>query len=332
MSSSTSSNRPTFPDIVAAARRLKGRAVTTPLMESPLLNERLGGRLLLKAEMLQRTGSFKFRGAYNRLSLIPAGQRKRGVVAFSSGNHAQGVAAAAGLLGMPALIVMPSDAPKSKIENTRAYGADIVFYDRYKEDREAIATDIVRRRRAVLVPPFDDAFVVAGQGTIGIELARQAMEMGAETDAVLVPCSGGGLVAGIATALAQAAPRTEVYAVEPMGFDDTARSLAAGERQAVVPGGQSICDSLLVSTPGALTFPINRQLLKGTLVVGDEAVLMAMAAVFSFFKVVAEPGGAIALAAVLSGAFKLAGRTVAVIASGGNVDAVLFAEALESRA
>lgn len=306
--------------------------MTTPLLESALLNERLGGRLLLKAEMLQRTGSFKFRGAFNRLSRIPARQRKRGVVAFSSGNHAQGVAEAARLLDMPALIVMPSDAPKSKMENTRAYGAEVVLYDRYKEDREAIAGDIVEKRRAVLVPPFDDEFVIAGQGTIGIELARQAMEIGADVDVVLVPCSGGGLVAGIATALADAAPRVEVYAVEPMGFDDTARSLAAGERQAVAPGGRSICDSLLVSSPGALTFPINRKLLKGSLVVGDEAVLTAMATAFSFFKVVAEPGGAIALAAVLSGAFKLAGRTVAVIASGGNVDASLFATALERSA
>jgi threonine dehydratase len=328
MSSSIAPRAPTYEDIAAAAARLSGKTVVTPLLESPVLNERLGGRLLLKAEMLQRTGSFKFRGAFNRLSQIPVGERSAGVVAFSSGNHAQGVAAAAGILGIPATIVMPRDAPQLKIANTRGYGAEVVLYDRLKEDREAIARKICGERGAVLVPPFDDPDIIAGQGTAGIEIARQAHDMGAKLDAVLVPCSGGGLVSGIATALERESPGTAVYAAEPEGFDDTARSLAAGERQILPMGQPSLCDALLVPTPGVITFPINRRLLKGSLVVSDAAVLSAMAEAFLHFKVVIEPGGAIALAADLAGIFAEHGKTVAVVGSGGNVDANVFDRAL----
>jgi threonine dehydratase len=328
MTSSGESSPPSYADIAAAARRLEGKAVATPLLESPVLNERLGGRLLVKAEMLQQAGSFKFRGAFNRISQIPETERKRGVVAYSSGNHAQGVAYAARLLGIPATIVMPADAPKMKIANTEGYGGNVVLYDRQREDREAIAKAICEERGAVLVPPFDDPNIIAGQGTIGLEIARQAKAIGTTVDSVLVPCSGGGLVAGVATALESDLPGAKVYAVEPKGYDDTAQSLAAGERRAIKPAGSSLCDALLVPVPGVLTFPINRRLLAGSLVVDDEAVLDAMAAAFIHLKIVAEPGGAIALAAVLSGLFPIRGKTVAVVASGGNVDADVFARAL----
>jgi threonine dehydratase len=325
---SSAATDPGIEDIRAAARRLDGHAVVTPLLESPLLNARLGGRLLVKAETLQRTGSFKFRGAYNTLAQLDAAQRRGGVVAYSSGNHAQGVAAAAQLLGMPAVIVMPADAPAIKVANTRGYGAEVVLYDRYRESREEIGGRIAGERGAALVPPFDDPRVIAGQGTAGLEIAAQARALGARLDAVIIPCSGGGLVAGCAVALAAECPDVAVYAAEPAGFDDTRRSLAAGERVANDPGAHSICDALLVALPGELTFPINRRLLAGGLAVGDDEVLGAMATAFADLKLVVEPGGAAALAAVLSGKIDVKQRTVAVIASGGNVDAATFAHAL----
>ena len=326
MPSSPAPDPPVFDDVEDAARRLEGHAVVTPLLESPLLNERLGCRLLVKAEVLQRTGSFKFRGAYNRVSRTGGD----GVVAYSSGNHGQGVAAAAKIMGLPCLIVMPGDAPDVKIASTRAHGAEIVFYDRDSENREQIAEDIANDRGADLIRPYDDAFIIAGQGTGGLELAAQAREADASLDAVLVPCGGGGLVSGCALALAEVSPATEVYAVEPEGFDDTARSLAAGRRLAIEAGARSFCDALLVPTPGEMTFSLNARLLTGGLVVGDGDVTRAMALLFSSFKVVAEPGGAVALAALLSGAFDCRGKTVAVVTSGGNVDAGTFRDALKA--
>ncbi|HKW52203.1 MAG TPA: threonine/serine dehydratase [Stellaceae bacterium] len=328
---SSAASEPQIDDIRAAARRLDGRAVLTPLLESPPLNARLGGRLLVKAETLQRTGSFKFRGAYNTLAQLDASERKGGVVAYSSGNHAQGVAAAAQLLGMPAVIVMPADAPGIKVANTRGYGAEVVLYDRYRESREEIGGRIAAERGATLVPPFDDFRVMTGQGTAGIEIAAQAKALGARLDALVIPCSGGGLAAGCAVALAAESPETAVYAAEPMGFDDLRRSLAQGKRVANGPGAQSICDALLVTMPGELTFPINRRLLKGSLAVSDDEVLAAMATAFAELKLVIEPGGAAALAAALSGKLEVKGRTVAVIASGGNVDPATFARALAAR-
>ncbi len=324
MPSSPTCDLPTIDDVEAAARALEGVAVRTPLLESPLLNDCLGGRLLVKAEPLQRTGSFKFRGAFNRLSRItgaPAG----GVVAYSSGNHAQGVAAAARMLDIPACIVMPADAPHAKLDGTRAWGAEVVLYDRDRDSREAIAAGIVAARRAMLVKPFDDPLIIAGQGTVGLELADQAQAAGAALDAVLVPCSGGGLSAGIALALAVRMPDVAVYAVEPEGFDDTARSLAAGRRVANAPGGRSICDALLLPEPGEITFAINRDRLAGGLAVSDAEVVTAMRVAFQQFKVVVEPGGAVALAAALSGRYDIAGKTAAVVLSGGNVDASTFA-------
>ncbi len=322
------SDQPDFAAIEAAAARLAGQAVVTPLLESPALDERAGGRVLIKPETLQRTGSFKFRGAYNKIVQKPEGARKAGVVAYSSGNQAQGVAAAAALLQVPAIIVMPADAPAIKIENTRGYGAEVVLYDGYHQVREEVAAKIVAERGASLVRPYDDPDIIAGQGTCGLEIARQATALGARLDAVLVCCGGGGFVAGSALALARLSPGTAVYAVEPEGFDDTARSLAAGRRVTNDPHGQSFCDALLAPTPGALTFEINRRLLAGGLAVSDREVATAMAYAFRSLKLVVEPGGAVALAALLAGKFDAHGRTVALTLSGGNVDPQTFGKAL----
>ncbi len=320
---------PGFADIEAAAARLAGQAVVTPLLEYPELNERLGGRLLIKPETLQRTGSFKFRGAYNRIASIPAEQRGKGVLAYSSGNHAQGVAAAARLLGLPATIVMPADAPAIKVANTRGYGATVVFYDRYGEDREALAAELLEKTGATLVKPYDDPLIVAGQGTCGLELLRQARALEATPDALLVCCGGGGLTAGISLAARSLSPQTEIYAVEPEGFDDTARSLASGSRERNRPEARSICDALLSPSPGELTFQINRRLLSGALAVSDAEAEQAMAFAFARLKLVVEPGGAVALAAVLSGKVKTRDRTTAIVLSGGNVDPATLQGALE---
>ena len=328
MTSSTEFEAPTFADIESAARRLEGKAVVTPLLESPLLNEQVGGRLLIKAEPLQRTGSFKFRGAYNRISRLDGDEIKRGVVAYSSGNHAQGVAAAAHAMGAPATIVMPSDAPAIKVDNTRAWGAEVIMYDRYRQDRATVARDLAEQRGATLVPPFDHPLIIAGQGTVGLEIAQQAEAAGAVLDAVLSPCSGGGLISGCALALAERAPGVDIYSVEPEGFDDTARSLAEGSRQKSIEGAQSFCDALLVKTPGVLTFSINQKHLAGGLAVSDDEVAKAMAMALMHFKLVAEPGGATALAAALTGRYDCRGKTVAVVVSGGNVDPATFAQAL----
>jgi len=315
-------------EVQAAAARLAGVARRTPLLVATPLDEMTGGRLLFKVESLQRTGSFKIRGAYNRLVQLDGAARRAGVVAFSSGNHAQGVAAAAKMLGIPATIVMPSNAPATKLENTRALGAEVVLYDRFTEDREQIARKIVVDRGATLVPAYDDAQVVAGQGTVGLELMQQAAELGLKPDQVLVPTSGGGLTAGTAIAVRGIAPEAVVYGVEPEAFDDTRRSLAAGTLLANPPEARSICDALQSSPPGKITFAINRQLLAGILTVSDAEVETAMAMAFRHLRLVVEPGGAVALAAALAGRIALAGRTTAIVLSGGNVDAATFIAAL----
>jgi len=322
---------PAYAEVERAAQRLQGHAVLTPLLAVPAL-ERAGGRVFVKPEVLQRTGSFKFRGAYNRLAALEPAERARGVVAFSSGNHAQGVAAAAQLFGVPAVIVMPSDAPAIKIANTRSYGAEVRLYDRQREDREAIAAELSRSRGLTMVPPFDDPHVIAGQGTIGLEIAQQAATAGVTLDAVLVCCGGGGLVSGTALALAERAPGTAVYGVEPEEFDDTRRSLAAGRRLSVAPGAQSFCDALLSPMPGRITFALNRRLLAGVLAVSDAEVATAMAFAFRTLKLVVEPGGAVALAALLAGKLDSAGRSVAVVLSGGNVEQATFCAALAQAA
>jgi len=328
MPNSPISTPPDINDVKSAAERIAPYAVRTPLLESPHLNEIAGGRLLIKAEPLQRTGSFKFRGAFNTVSQLSAEERVGGVVAYSSGNHAQGVAAAAQLLGLPAIIIMPEDAPKTKIENTKSYGAEVILYDRNSGDREALGEEISRDRSASLIRPYDDSRIIAGQGTVGLEIAEQARERDASLDAALVCCGGGGLISGCATALVHDVPEVEIRAVEPEDFDDTARSLAAGKRLEVDPGGNSFCDALLSPRPGELTFEINRRLLAGGLTVSDAQVADAMRQAYSRLKLVVEPGGAVALAAALSGAFDCRGKTVAVVCSGGNVDAELFAQVL----
>jgi threonine dehydratase len=319
---------PGIADVEAAAARLAGIVRRTPLLADTPLDEAVGGRLLFKAECLQRTGSFKLRGAYNCLVQLDAGRRRAGVVAFSSGNHAQGVAAAAKMLGIRATIVMPSNAPSIKLANTRALGAEVVLYDRFSEDREQIARRLVAERGATLVPAYDDPKVVAGQGTAGLELMQQAAELGLTPDQVLVPTSGGGLTAGTAIAVRSLAPRAVVYGVEPEAFDDTRRSIAAGTLLRNPPEARSICDALQSSPPGTLTFAINRELLAGVLVASDAEVETAMARAFRDLKLVVEPGGAVAFAAALAGRVPLAGRTTAILLSGGNVDAGTFAAAL----
>jgi threonine dehydratase len=322
-------NLPTVEDVRRAASCLEGKAYKTPLLESPLLNEKLGCRLLVKPETLQRTGSFKFRGAYNKIFHIPVNKRKNGIVAFSSGNHAQGVAAAAKIFGIETQIIMPKDAPAIKVANTRSYGAQVLFYDRFKEDRSIIGEKLVKENGATLVHPYDDFMIVAGQGTVGLEVARQAQAMDANLNAFLAPCGGGGLISGCALALETESPETEIYSVEPVGFEDTALSVAAGERLVGKRYRKSICDALLSPKSGKITYEINARLLKSGLTINDETVIKAMKVAFNYFKLVVEPGGAAALAAVLSEKYKANGKTVAVVLSGGNVDAKVYRKALD---
>ena len=318
---------PGYADIEAAAKRLAGQAVLTPLLRSPALDAELGARVLIKPETLQRTGSFKFRGAYNKIRRLMDGPAPpRAVAAFSSGNHAQGVAAAAQLLGVKATIVMPADAPAIKIANTKGYGAEVVLYDRYREDREAVAARVAAERGAVLVKPYDDPDIIAGQGTVGKEIAEQAKAVGLEPEIALAPCSGGGLVSGTALGLMHHFPKIRIFACEPEGFDDTARSLARHERLSNAPGGTSICDALMSPTPGAITFPINDRLLAGAIAVSDAEVAAAMAYAFRVLKLVVEPGGAVGLAALLTRKIAVGGKTVALVLSGGNVDPDLFSK------
>ncbi len=320
---------PDIDDIRAAARRLEPVAHRTPLLENAVLNEIAGGRVLLKPESLQRTGSFKFRGAYNRLAQLPASERRAGVVAYSSGNHAQGVAAAARLLGIRATIVMPADAPAVKRERTRALGADIVDYERGSEDRAAVAAAIAARDGSLIVPPYDDPEVIAGQGTVGLEIAEEAPVLAPEgLDTVLICCGGGGLTAGCALALEAASPATDIVVVEPAGFDDMWRSIRKGERVANERESGSVCDALLPRMPGELTFAINRTRVRRGIAVTDDEALAAVAFAFRELRLVAEPGGAAALAAVLAGHVAADGRTVAVVLTGANIDEAVLSEAL----
>ncbi len=323
--------RPTIDDIRAAAKRLKGEAVRTPLLESRELNQKLSGRVFLKPEMLQITGSFKYRGAFNKLSLeIERNPALQGVVAFSSGNHGQGVAAAARKLGLQAIIVMPKDAPAIKIANTRAFGADVVLYDRYKEDREKIAREISQDKGFIIAPPYDDPGIIAGQGTIGEEISEDLKAIGIKPDIVLAPCSGGGLIAGIALSLHHHFPDAEIYSCEPSALDDTARSLAAGKRVTNSPDSRSICDALMSSIPGELTFSINRDHLRAGLSVSDEEALTAMAFSLRRLKLVTEPGGSVALAALLSGHIECNNKIAVVLLTGGNADDAMIERALAS--
>lgn len=314
--------------IRAAAERLKGHARETPLLSSPFIDHLAGRRVLIKAECLQHTGSFKYRGGYSAVSALPAAVRANGVIAFSSGNHAQGVALAATQHGVPSVIIMPSDAPRLKIENTRALGAEVVLYDRATEDRDAIGARMAEARGLTLIKPFDEPEVIAGQGTTGLEIAVQARALGVEQADVLVCCGGGGLTSGIALALEAEAPGLRARPAEPEGFDDTARSLASGtiQRNAAMTG--SICDAIVTPSPGHLTFPIMQRLCGPGLVVSDAEALRAMAQAFLRLKIVLEPGGAVALAAALNRRDQIAGDAVIVVASGGNVDIEMYEAAL----
>jgi threonine dehydratase len=320
-----------FEGVRDAARQLSGVAVRTPLIESPALNDRLGGRVLMKCENLQHAGAFKFRGAWNRISRLTSEELKRGVVAYSSGNHAQAVAAAAKMMGTGAIIVMPADSPRVKVEGVIAFGGEVRSYDRYRESREAIGEEIAATRGSVLVRPFDDPFVIEGQGTTGLEIGEQAREVGAGIDQLLCGASGGGLIAGINLTMAALAPDVPVIGVEPAAYDDTRRSLEAGERMTHPPVEKpSICDALMTGRPGELTFPINRRL-REVVTVSDAEVAEAVRVAFRTLKLVVEPGGAVSLAALLAGKVETRGRTTAIVLSGGNVDPGLFSDIIQER-
>jgi len=315
--------------INAAAKRLAGRARRTPLLSSPFLDEIAGRRILIKAECLQHTGSFKFRGAWSALSAMEPTLRARGVIAFSSGNHAQGIALAASRHGTTSVIIMPADAPELKINNTKALGAEVVLYDRATEDRDEIGERLANERNLTLVKPFDEPLVIAGQGTTGLEIAAQATEIGITSAQVLVPCGGGGLTSGIALALEAKAPDMKVHPVEPAGFDDVARSLKSGQLETNAATTGSICDAIITPTAGKLTFPHMKRLCGAGLVVSDDDCLRAMAEAFTRLKIVLEPGGAAALAAALYHGNSLESDTIICVASGGNVDTDVFMDALQ---
>jgi threonine dehydratase len=312
-------------DIRAAAVRLQPIIVRTPLISSPALNELVGGKVYLKAENLQRVGSFKIRGAYNLLSQLSPEQASRGVIASSSGNHAQAVAAAGSMLGIDTTIVMPEDAPRIKIENTRKLGGKTVLYDRYTGDRETIAREMAAERGCEVVPSYDHEHIIAGQGTAGLEIVQQCEEAGVIPDQVYINCSGGGLTAGCAIAIKSQLPGTSVHSVEPEEYDDTRRSLISGKREQVDVSAKSICDALQVATPGKITFSINKELLGEGVTVSDDEVREAIRFAFTHLKLVVEPGGAVSLAAVLCGKVDTRDKVTVAILSGGNIDAELFA-------
>lgn len=315
-------------DVESAAARLSEISVLTPLLTSHELDDLAGGRVFIKPECLQRTGSFKIRGAYNMMSRLQPEQAGRGVVAWSSGNHAQGVAAAGTLLGIRTAIVMPEDAPRVKLENTRRLGGEPILYDRFSGDREAIAREVAAERGAELVPSYDHPDIIAGQGTVGLEVMRQCGEKGVTPDQVLIPCGGGGLIAGSAVAIRGVAPGTTVHPVEPEDMDDTARSLRTGRRVANDPSARSICDALQAATPGRLTFEINQELLAEGITVSDREVEDAVRFTFRNLKLVVEPGGVVALAAILARKLETKDKVTVLVLSGGNVDAALFARVL----
>lgn len=316
--------------IHAAAERIHGHGRKTPMLSSPFLDEIAGRKLLVKAECLQHTGSFKFRGAWSAISALGEAERKRGVIAFSSGNHGQGIPFAAAHFGAPAVVVMPKDAPSLKIENTRALGAEVILYDRETEDRDEIGARLAKERGLTLIKPFDNAEVIAGQGTTGLEIAEQAQEFGVTSGDVLVCCGGGGLTSGIALALEAHAPDMRTRPVEPEGYDDVFRSLAAGTIQRNSQQSGGICDAIITPQPGELTFPIMQRLCGSGIVVTEDEALKAMALIFQRLKVVAEPGGAVAVAAALFHADEIEGDAVIAVISGGNVDAAMFTRALET--
>ncbi|MFZ5618707.1 MAG: threonine ammonia-lyase [Pseudomonadota bacterium] len=324
----SSNERVTAAGIRAAAKRIESAVVRTPLLENEWLNERAGGRVLMKAETLQHGGSFKFRGAFNRLALLTDEERRRGVLAWSSGNHAQGVARAARLFGAPATILMPQDAPALKVAQVRAYGGEIVFFDRYTEDREAIGRAIAAERGLALAPSYDHVDIIEGQGSLALEAVEQARAVGATFDAFIVCCGGGGMTSGCATILEEVSPSTEVLIAEPAGFDETWTSIRAGKKLRADVARKTICDALATPTPGDITFEIMRRLVRGGLTLTDDEVAETIAWAFKYLKLVIEPGGAVALAAVCHRKIETNGRTIGLTLSGGNIDPSLFATIL----
>jgi threonine dehydratase len=317
-----------YAEVQAAAERLRGKVVRTPMLRHALLDRLVGGTVLVKPESLQKTGSFKLRGATNAALLLDIAARRAGVVTHSSGNHGQGVACAAAMLSMPALVAMPQDAPAIKVESTRRWGAEIHFFDRHNTDRDALAIELAHQRGATLVPPFDHPHVIAGQGTVALELVEDAKAAGLALDGLAVCTGGGGLIGGCALVMEALAPTAEVWAVEPEGWDDYGRSLRAGYRIANDGKGDNLCDALLSRQPGEITFAINHPRLAGGISVTPAEVFAAMRFAFEHLKLVVEPGGAVALAAVLAGKLPAKGRTLGVVISGGNVDPAVFARAL----
>jgi len=316
-------------DIRKAAGRIEGHAVRTPLIESPLLNERAGGRVFVKAECLQMAGAFKFRGAYNRLSAFTDEEKAAGVLAFSSGNHAQGVALAAQMLGIKAIIIMPEDAPQLKVDGTRGYGAEVVFYDRYNEDREEVAAKVAGDTGMVVVPPYNNEYIMAGQGTVGLEIIEDLAAKGVNPDQALINCGGGGLASGVFTALYDAYPSLNGYAVEPEEFDDVKRSLESGKIETVDFNARSICDALLTPSAGSLTFPILKGNNVNGLTVTDEEAKVAVGYAAKTLKLVGEPGGIVSLAAILAGKVDTRGKNTVCIISGGNIAPALLQECLD---
>ncbi len=315
--------------IRAAADRLSPVVRETPLLSSPFLDEIAGRKLFVKAECLQHTGSFKFRGGWSAISAMDVDTAKNGVIAYSSGNHAQGVALAAAKFGIPAVIIMPSDAPALKIENTRALGAEVVLYDRLQDSREEIGDKLSLERGLTLIKPYDDPLVIAGQGTTGLEIAKQAKEAGITKADVLVCCGGGGLTSGISIALANTAPTLRARPCEPEGFDDTTRSLISGKQEVNATMGGSVCDAIVTPSPGELTLPIMLKNCGPGIVVSDKEAMHAVALAFQRLKIVIEPGGAVALAAALFHSDQIEGDSVIAVATGGNVDAGTFTKALK---
>lgn len=315
--------------IADARRRLAGVALTTPLLECDELNAVAGGRVLVKAEVLQHCGSFKFRGAYNRIAQLNDEERRRGVLAWSSGNHAQGIARAARMFDVPAVIVMPADAPAMKTANVRALGAEIIAYDRYRDDREAIGIAVAAERGLALAPSYDHPDIIEGQGTLALEVLDQASALGLSLDAFAVPCGGGGLAAGCGLALEAMSPATELWIAEPEGYDETWASVRDGVRRRADVTRPTLCDAIATATPGKLTLPVLERLLRAGASLAEDEVGRAMVFAFKHLKLVVEPGGAVALAAVLAGKFPTKGRTVAITLSGGNVDPSVFSSILE---
>ncbi|MEZ5757217.1 MAG: threonine/serine dehydratase [Emcibacteraceae bacterium] len=321
---------PEFEDVLSAANKIAGHSVKTPLLKCDDLSEKLSAEIYVKAECLQRVGAFKFRGAYNRLSRLSDDEKKRGVVAYSSGNHAQGVAASARLLGIDAVIVMPKDSPKMKLQNTINYGAEVITYDRATESREEIAAQISAERGCVVVPSFEDFYIIAGQGTAALEALHQAKDFGTEFDVFMTPVGGGGLISGCSLAVKALSPETEIYGVEPEGFNDVQRSLQSGKIESNPKPSGSICDAILTVHPEPMTYTIMSRNLSGVLTVTDEEALKAMKYAWEKLKLVVEPGACVALAAVLHGKLDVKGKKICIVLSGGNVDEETFIKALNT--